>query len=174
MKSLIVNALYEHQVVAKTLLPYTGQSGLYSSRLPDEESTTTLLALVAELGLPFNQADELHVTVIYSPEKTVEQERVMRNVHQISVSAQIIGFEVFGKDNDTVVALLRSEQLVLDHLKWKALGAEPTWPDYRPHLSLYVGDSIDRKSLDAANAALQNRAPVCITLGPEQIEDIQP
>lgn len=79
----------------------------------------------------------LHVTGIYSPDKNVHIREQKRNskpavIHEAVVKA----VSMFGKDNDTLVLELESESLDNLHKKWLDLGAEPTFPEYKPHITI--------------------------------------
>src|SRR5688572_17437288 len=88
---------------AKTYNPYSGSSGLYVSRIPDEFSIIKLVNFVHENGLAeLTEYDisELHCTIIYSPESTVPRENDL-NVNALPVAARVISFEAWpGHDDD--------------------------------------------------------------------------
>ena len=88
-------------------------------------------------------SDDLHITLMYSPDSTVDTDDVATVLPLNSFiplePVSSIGFEIFGKEEDderAVVALIKSEALVNANRKLQDLGMEYTFPDYRPHVTL--------------------------------------
>lgn len=75
--------------------------------------------------------DELHSTVVYSKVPISDTSPINQKY-----SAKIIGYDLFGKNKDTLVALLESDTLTMSNYISRGRGAKPTFDDYKPHLTL--------------------------------------
>ncbi len=160
---------------AKTLTPFTGKSGFYASCLPSSESIKSIIGLMSNLmdvpGLEFSDTDQLHCTTIYSPEAIPRHIIPSMNL----IDTWILGADVFG-DNALVLTLYKSKQLSDRFNRWVSFGAVPTYPDYKPHITIAkLQEGFDGKEevLAGLNALLE-LYPIPIVLGGETIEDVNP
>ena len=117
---------------AKTTSAYSGNSGFYMSGVPSEYSKENLTLLCTKLNLPCNQTGEFHVTVMYSPENAVTS----LPIASFPITARLIGLEYFGKESEVLVATLDCPELHRLHARCKHAGAVPTYPTYKPHITL--------------------------------------
>lgn len=160
-------------VTAKTLTPFTGKSGFYASRLPDKESALEIMRIMSDLchvpGLEFEDIEELHCTVMYSPDK-VPSSLV---VDITPKTTWIIDASIFG--TALVLRLFRTSQLSKRFNLLTSLGCDPTFPDYQPHITIAkITDPDGKEAIVEALGALLQLSPVPITLGGEIIEDVNP
>lgn len=123
---------------------YTGKGGLYVGAYVDEESVNLIRKLCEEVGLPLQITPDLplHVTVIYSEKKAVKPHLCF--LYEKPLQAFIVGLDLLGEDKNTLVMKLESERLNDRHEFWKKLGAEHSWPDYKPHVTLCYGVDKDK------------------------------
>lgn len=119
------------------VIKFTGTHGCYSAVTPDADSKALLSAVAHMLGVE-TDPDKLHCTVMYSevaPKKGIGCNR--QRVRKATVS-QITHWD--GHDNKGyLVALLDSPELQEEHARLKTLGCQPTFDDYKPHITLYAG-----------------------------------
>lgn len=173
MKELLVHASLDQQVLAKTLTPYTGRSGLYSSVCPTEESRELLLSICAQLQIPTTEEEEFHSTIMYAPDVVLDQALVLRNVSHSTCEAIPVGFELFGPEKDTLVMTLMSPSMAKMHNKWKALGCIPTYPHYQPHVTILKPSSLTEDDLPRLTSWLLNHdGDKLLRFYPEEVEDI--
>lgn len=107
-------------------------------------------------------ADELHVTVMYS---TTE---VKMGMSTIPISVPTVAsyapghFCRFGKDDEVLVFAFHNWEMEERHYAFIHNGATPTWPSYRPHMTL----SMEAGDYELPMEALQD-CPEVIILGGE-------
>src|ERR1044072_9373289 len=109
----------EAQTLAKTYRPYTGDSGLYVSRVLEPLSQERLIDFVHKHGLcEMDEKDinELHCTIVYSPKGLILPIGSTFDVDPIptACSAHVISFEFWPGHDDAgyLVACLKSKALV--------------------------------------------------------------
>lgn len=111
--------------------------------------------LIARCPIQLDQ--ELHCTIIYStkPVKNIELPEVTQGQCYF---AKVKEFHHWaGTGNGFIVALLDSEDLQTAHKLFRDVGIIPTFPDYKPHITLVhpVPDvSVFQDWLTAANESL--------------------
>lgn len=125
---------FKQYLTEKTQKQFTGQSGCYCSMMLDPESINSIETLCKSCGLPFTQKDEIHCTVVYSPDAVPHSIPVHPNM---PIHATIIGFDLFGPEKDCLVALLDSPDLQDINKRFVENGAVPTYQEYRPHITLH-------------------------------------
>lgn len=76
--------------------------------------------------------DDYHVTVMYAK----EQQSATGVLDGNEVMAQVVGVDVFGKDEDCVVLKLKSDDLLARHRYWNRHGLQHSWDDYHPHITI--------------------------------------
>lgn len=117
-------------------IEYTGTNGCYASMIPANQSKNQILQLCDELGVT-TDADKLHCTVMYSkaaPDKTLVDRFDL--LPRLVVYGTSIDHWV-GHDDKTYISLqLVSEGLIQEHAKLWAIGCEPTYCPYKPHITL--------------------------------------
>lgn len=123
---------FKQYVAEKTEMKFTGTSGFYCSMLLSDESKKRIAELCDQHSLPFTEQDELHCTVMYSPDHIPHSIPIPRNM---PIKGRIIGLALFG-DNDHLVALVESAQLKSFNRRLVKNGAVSTYPEYRPHITL--------------------------------------
>ena len=81
-------------------------------------------------------AHEFHCTVMYS-KNPIPNAR--SHVDWGKWSSVVSGVGLLGKDNDAIVLHLRSKAILKLHKKWMQLGAEHSYPEFKPHMTLKEG-----------------------------------
>lgn len=157
---------------AKMLIPYTGTSGFYSSRVPISSSSLDLLHLMSDLadvsGLELETIDELHCTVMYSPDKVPSSLIVDRSFQ----TTWVIGASIFG--TALVLRLFCTSQMLKRFRVWTDLGCEYTWPDYQPHITIAkIVEPDGKENLVTELDAYLKAHPIPIVLGGETVEDVR-
>ncbi len=157
------------QTVAKTIKEFTGTSGLYSSCVIDNEDE--FAEWVSNLGMPLDELDELHVTVMYSPDVTPRR-AVPSTARTTGI---VIGVELFGPEGeeDTLVLTLNSPELARMAAQWTKRGCKSTFPDYRPHITLKKDAKPDAAQLVKWRSAIQCAPLFTVRFRPEVLEDIK-
>lgn len=161
---------------SKTIKTYTGTSGCYVSAVPDIASCKVIEDLIKGIdttGLESFGTDELHCTIMYSPDHLPSTVLLSRD----SIPALVIGADILGPPGkeDTVVIKLLSGRLDYLHHKWRMLGCKPTYDSYIPHISLFMVTSEKSMPSDVVselNKRIKSSQP-SITLLRERIEDIK-
>jgi hypothetical protein len=176
----------ELETLGKAYVPYTGQSGLYVSRVPEPLSQERLVDLVHKHGLcqmTDRDISELHCTIMYSPAGLVKDSNVPDRQDTWPVpmpcAARVIRFEVWPGHNDKgyLVAILESSTLQSIHRLWRLRGGVSTFPTYIPHISVQSPFPWDRPErgfilrLNKVNEELAH-SPMLIRLYKETVEDI--
>lgn len=116
-------------------IPYTGNDGFYSSVTPKEKSKMFILKLIDLIRLDEQiNPDTLHVTVMYSYQAVSDSQHA-----QTTYKGKIKGV-TYWKEPKALVLLLDSPALQEEHKYWQELGAQHTYPNYTPHVTLYIGD----------------------------------
>ncbi len=124
---------FKQFLAEKTERPFTGTSGFYCSMLLSSASVTRIASLCDRIGYPFTQKDEIHCTVMYSPEHVPSSIPVPP---KMPIKGQIVRFELFGEEKDHLVALVESAELKALNKKLVDAGAVSTYPEYRPHVTV--------------------------------------
>lgn len=157
---------------AKTIHPYTGTSGFYASLTLDTASISKLKRICQILELPFNQEDEeLHVTLMYSPVGIPS----ILELPKLPCTALSNQFEMFGEDKDTLVLTLNAPYLHEINKQLRDAGCIPTFPEYKPHITVCICDIPPSKStLKLANLRLRHIEPFSFQFTALTIEDIKP
>lgn len=160
-------------VLAKTHKEYTGTAGLYSSC--DIENLADLLGYCDRIGLAVTGVDEFHCTVIYAPERDnqLTKENVLRLRTPNAPEATVIGLEMFGPNEDTLVLLLNSPELAQISNKWVQQGFKPTFPEYRPHITVRTDTSATEEELETVRSRIQTEPLFSVFFKPEVLEDIK-
>jgi hypothetical protein len=163
------------QSISRAYRPYTGEVGCYASVTPDVDSQMKLVDWAQRLGFwldPMQEA-KLHCTVVYSKSGAP----LSYNIDpKVSYSARLRGFE-FWEGHDSagyLVATLGSPALTARHNYWVAAGADHSFSDYLPHVTLL-------KDIRATDALYQRMMRLShrergsiLTFYDEQVEDIKP
>jgi len=166
--------------LAKSLKPYTGQRGVYVSRVLVPDSQDKLIDFVHKHGMCQMDATdmgEIHCTIIHSA-SPLPDPRVDLKINPLPCAARVVGFDVWpGHDGDGyLVALLQSPMLNALNRLWKLRGCVPTtYDEYLPHITIKTPFEPDRgftRQQEIANEALAND-PMLIILHKEVIEDIK-
>lgn len=117
-------------------IPYTGTDGFYCSVTPQGTSQRFILNVIDSIQLD-EQIDPatLHVTLMYSYQP-VPTDKL--NPTQSMFKGRIKGI-TYWKEPKALVLLLDSPDLQVEHTRLQELGAQHTYPDYTPHVTLYTG-----------------------------------
>lgn len=172
----------ELETFGKTYRPFTGgDNGVYVSRILEPLSVQRLVDFVHEHALcqmSEHDIEELHCTIMYSP-TGISSDHRDNDLSPIPLvcAARVVRFEFWpGHDDDGyLVAVLKSDMLQSIHNLWKLRGCIPTFPEYKPHVTVqtpfeeYRGFS---HRLKLANAALE-ASPILLRLHKERVEDIK-
>lgn len=165
--------------IGNTLIrKYTGTSGFYAWVNVHPDSIRDIIAFLPELELSDKVLD-FHCTTMYSPEpvplgKINENKRCPDAKFLQSVSVRDITYWEGHKKDGVLVMRLDPTNMQHLHDKWKALGAQPTFSPYEPHITLKTPVAktpglmrwIKRKNAELSDQGLH------ITVLNEQIEDI--
>lgn len=121
---------------SKTLRPLTLDSeGTYISVLPTEISAKEFMRIAEFLPIEEPELDELHCTLIYSPENTLISP-VAVNARMYSAVIDDVKFWKSASGKGYVVVTLTSPQLMTRHKEWLNQGLIHTYDDYTPHVTL--------------------------------------
>lgn len=120
---------------------YTGNSGIYVSVSPDDESKKYIREMVKSLNPPFPLDifdDEAHMTIMYSRNECIDEDQLQ---FPESIVALPLKFEYWdGHDNDGYLVLKMISKPASDlHQHILELGAEHSFDDYMPHMTIIHG-----------------------------------
>lgn len=136
------------------------RAGVFISRYVEATNAQKWFDWATKWGVPnIVPVDQMHVTVMYS---TVD---VMTPLVETTMNVPTTSggcFALFGPDENILVFTFSSWELYDRNWAIRDMGAVPTWPSYRPHLSL----SNDVGDFELPDGALQE-VPSYIVLGPE-------
>lgn len=104
-------------------------------------------------------ADEMHVTVVYSPDKDVKMKPA---TDPLVIDTKLACFALFGPEEDVLVVAFCSWRLSQRHWEYRENGATSTWPTYRPHMTL----SYDIGDFELSDEAVAD-SPEFLVLGAE-------
>lgn len=127
------------QSVGRAFRPYSGEAGCFVSVEPDVDTKMKLLDWVNRLGFGLDPMEEekLHCTVVHS--KAGEGAPLSYSIDPSTrYVARLQGFE-FWEGHDYagyLVARLHSTALLERHRYWVAGGADHSFDDYHPHVTL--------------------------------------
>jgi 2'-5' RNA ligase len=154
---------------------YTGQDGLYASILPDENTKKFAKEVADTLDIDLD-VDNLHVTVMYSKERSGDFDDIRKNLDNIhSVPGFLIGIDTFTghKGNNVVAFKVVSEELHRIHADLHKRGARHSFLPYMPHMTLANDkDMTDYKDTIREWNELMAEAPVKVTFHDFHIGDI--
>lgn len=97
-----------------------------------------------------------HVTLIYDPRKEQLTKPLVTLDKTLKFKANVIGFDIFGPDEDTPVFNLSSRELYSKHKELKDLGHEHSYEDLALHMS--IGYDLDQYEMQKYNLALASYA----------------
>ena len=166
--------------ISKHYTPYTGEHGLYVSRVPDLLSVDKLVNLVHMFKLctmEDKDINELHCTIMYSPNPVKTEAKEDMSPVLLPCSAWVLRLEFWpGHDDEGyLVACLESDVLQTLHRLWRLRGGVPTFPDYKPHVTLKTPFEEYRGltgRLKDVNRHLEQE-PLLIRLEKEKVESIK-
>jgi len=156
---------------------YTGTSGFYAWLDLDMESLVAIDSFFVELNLTKKEILDLHCTVMYSKEDVGAPEAIENivypNFRQKVAAVNVDWWEGHDKEGYLVLQLDPTD-LVSLHDKWKLLGAQPTFDEYKPHVTMRTGISEPEQGrlFSAYYSAKLTKYPFSVSLVREQIEDI--
>lgn len=133
---------------------WSGRSGLYVSVKPNERSKDVILAVADVLETKCDH-EQLHCTIIHSP-YDVPKERSVQPKTKI-FRATVKDIKLFGKNEDSLVITLESQDLVTEHERLKALGARHSREFYFPHITIQTGKPFNPYYLDNVADAISGR-----------------
>jgi 2'-5' RNA ligase len=110
-------------------------NGSYFAVYPTEDSKDRIKEAARKCGI-FVDVDELHVTVMYSPDVGTPDIDAKSN---IVYTANCTEFRLFGERSDYLVVELDCPELESRHYELREYGLEHTFAKYRPHLTLAEG-----------------------------------
>ena len=157
----------------KNYASLSGDTGVYVSVALTKVSEQVLKDWLKEHVLndwSFTNEGDLHCTVMYSKTPAsnwVQQTRVTR--------ARALGFDLFGPDNNTLVVRLWSPELAERNAAWRSYGCVPTYPDYKPHITVSFKTEVPENAsalIEAYNAKLRIK-PLYLEFDPEVAEDLK-
>lgn len=106
--------------------------GLYAKAAPTLNSAVAL-----KDRFPIMTCEDPHCTLIYSKEPAfhINLPKIDKDARFTALGTEITFFEGQEKEG-YVVLLLKSEPLYALHRQFRAAGLVPTFPEYRPHVTL--------------------------------------
>lgn len=129
--------IHPAQSLSRTYRPYTGEVGCFVSVEPDVDTSMKLLDWINRLGFELDAMEEsrLHCTVVHSKEGAPLSYKINESVRYV---ARLQNIEFWsGHDNaGYLVATLQSPDLQARHRYWVAGGADHSFGDYAPHVTL--------------------------------------
>lgn len=134
---------------------YNGQSGVYVSVNPTEESKKFIKNLILSTKPPFQLGqfeDEAHTTIMYSRKAKIDEGKLKIPGNFSALPVKLEFWD--GHDGDGYVVLsLISKQAEEFHNEILSLGAEHSFKDYHPHMTILHGLNKDKVSgwIDGAN-----------------------
>lgn len=143
------------------------RDGVYVSRPLELRNARKWHEWAVKHGVPNPlPAEELHVTIIYSPTKDAKVPLAETVLNVSTTEGYSPGFfAMFGPEEDSLVFAFWQYSLHDRHWAFVSAGCECDWPTYRPHLSL----SNDARGFELPDEALQD-VPAYIVLLPEVSE----
>lgn len=107
---------------------------------PSSESRTNLYKAVSDTGISdLLDPKKYHITLMYDRANPTFDVPYINEWH----NARVIGAELFGPNSDTLVLTLDSKTITRRHDYLKRLGYRHSYPDYRPHITVKLGASVD-------------------------------
>jgi hypothetical protein len=172
------------ETIGKAYIPYTGERGLYVSRVPDKMGVDRLVNLVHKFclcAMDEQDINNLHCTILYSPKIIPQSEMHREDFHPVTLTcaAWVYSVEIWPGVNEEgyLVARLQSKALESINRLWHLRGGQSTmFPEYKPHITLKTPFEEYRGltgRLKAVNSQLQVE-PILIRLENETVEDIRP
>lgn len=113
---------------------YSGDSGVYAAVELPEAFSEHIFELCDYLGLERPPVEELHCTVMYSPEETLRHMPTLNKAINALVSS--VQHWVGHNGKTYVVADVQSMALIQLHSQFAKQGAKSTFAAYRPHITL--------------------------------------
>jgi hypothetical protein len=115
--------------------PQPPKKGTYVSVVFSDRSNRNLKNFFRnEIGIN-DIIEDLHVTVMYSPE-TLFYEEVDLGIKGELITFDNWSYELFGKEKDVLVIHFESELLSKTHEFLKGMGMRSTFPEYKPHMTI--------------------------------------
>ncbi len=152
-----------------------GTQGLYVERQVTNRSAVA--QIVEECGLDVIDPEtfqELHCTVMFSPDVGTPGRSVPANEMPIKAVAKQFSHWIGHTGKGFLVLEIHSELLQLTHAYWKKMGCVPTFPQYRPHVTLLAPAEDDPARLLRANRLLNEFFPAFpVKLGPELLRSAE-
>lgn len=138
-------------------LDYTGQNGCYSACKPVPQSRSLFTKAAKLLGLPLENPDDLHCTLVYSREAAPAKENL--NATEDALDGYFTHIDHWaGHDGKTyIVAGITSTSITREHARLRNAGCIHSFTPFKPHVTLYAGiDMTDelRAKIDRLNEFL--------------------
>jgi hypothetical protein len=119
-------------------------------------------------GLTIEDPSDLHITIAYSS-KYFKHKINEDNI--IIPKNDVLGFDLFGDDEDILVMTLKSKELSNRHKLTDEEGAYYDYPVYQPHITLSYNFKPTKRTKLSEYFKLPN---FDIVLGNEYVEDLDP
>lgn len=111
-------------------------NGSYLCLTPSDLDKSSIYSLCLEMGIQIPDVNDLHCTLMYSPE--VGNPDIIPDY--TNHRAVLGDLKLFGPDKDyLVVEVTQCPSIVERHRELLEYGLIPTYPEYRPHISLVPG-----------------------------------
>lgn len=133
---------------------WTGRSGLYVSVVPNKRSKDIIKAVANVLGTECN-LDDLHCTLMHSPYDSPKEKSTLPKTKNFRAIMRDI--RLFGKNEDSLVITLESDDLQAEHERLKRLGARHSWNFYLPHVTIQTGKPWDDFYLENVKDSIRGR-----------------
>lgn len=138
-------------------------NGIFVKVLPTYNAFNKISGNFWELEHIQPLVEDMHCTVIYSKTagKDIKLPAIDKHARFKALCKEVV-FWPGHDDEGYVVCLLESEDLQALHKQFRDAGLEPTFPDYKPHVSMLhpVKDGEDlQRYMRYTNQMLKNRKP---------------
>lgn len=133
---------------------WTGESGLFVSVMPDKRSKKIIKAIADVLEAECNTED-LYCTIMYSRYDTPKELSLLPKTKKFL--AYIKNIETLGKNDESLVITLESDDLQKEHARLKQLGAIHHWNFYLPYVTIQTNKPWDDYYLDNVRDSIVGR-----------------
>lgn len=155
---------------------YYSEAGLYAFVYPMRKSLDTLLKFLSACGinqsLMSNTPNMMHCTIMHS-KNSIPVHKIPRIDRASAYDANLKQFTSWGGHNNSgyLVAELDSPGLTKLHNQWKALGAEHSFPEFRPHVTILEGNLATPKLASKLNVEYGKYKPISMKFHSHSFED---
>lgn len=133
---------------------WSGKAGLYASVIPNKHSKDIIVAIADVLETECNR-EQLHCAIIHSPYDVPKEKSVYPKTK--TFRAMMKDIKLFGKNQNSLVIILESNDLMVEHERLKALGARHSREFYLPHITIQTNKPFNAYYLDNVADTINGR-----------------